>query len=144
MGFSDRLKDLRKRNGYTQKQLADMLNVSQNAIYNWENGKREPSINTIIKIAEALGVDIFDLIEIESEPLTDEQEQELIEEQTTGAHFNLDEYTIDEIEKIKEYASFLKSQRKVMDELETTRKNLKPKDLKFPDQPDCSGEGNKK
>ncbi|MGN0414132.1 MAG: helix-turn-helix domain-containing protein [Agathobacter sp.] len=129
MGFSDRLKYLRKRNGYTQKQLADMLNVSQNAIYNWENGKREPSINTMIKIADSLGVGIFDLIEIESEPLTDEQEQELIEKQTTGAHFNLDEYTIDEIEKIKEYASFLKSQRKVMDEL---------KDLKFPDQPDNS------
>lgn len=49
--FACRLKQLRTKNKITQKELAKFLNVSQNAIFNWENGKREPSIDTISKIA---------------------------------------------------------------------------------------------
>ena len=54
--ISQALKDIRKQHGMTQKELADKLNVSQNAIYNWENGKREPKIDTIKKMC-----DIFDV-----------------------------------------------------------------------------------
>lgn len=58
MSFSDKMKTLRKEKGYTQNNLALLLNVSQNAIYNWENGKREPSIDMIKKIADALDTSI--------------------------------------------------------------------------------------
>ena len=60
--FSDKLKSLRVKNGLTQQQLATVLGVSQNAIYNWENGKREPNFTTIKKIGEALHVDASELI----------------------------------------------------------------------------------
>ena len=50
--FSNRLKELRIANLISQQDLATSLNVSQNAIYNWENGKREPSIEMLKKIAE--------------------------------------------------------------------------------------------
>lgn len=50
--FHERLKQLRTKNSITQKKLASTLNVSQNAIFNWENGKREPSMDMIQKIAD--------------------------------------------------------------------------------------------
>lgn len=40
--FANRLKKIRIDRKVTQRELADYLNVSQNAIFNWENGKREP------------------------------------------------------------------------------------------------------
>ncbi len=49
------LKKFRLNAKMTQKELASQLNVSQNAIFNWENGKREPNLETIEKLA-----DIFD------------------------------------------------------------------------------------
>lgn len=54
--FSNNLKALRIKRGLTQQKLANSLNVSQNAIYNWENGKREPNIETIEKISKVLEV----------------------------------------------------------------------------------------
>lgn len=60
--FPKRLKELRIQNNLTQKELADIFNVSQNAIFNWENGKREPSILTINKIATFFNVSLPDLL----------------------------------------------------------------------------------
>ena len=48
--FSKNLKQLRTDKKITQMELADYLHVSQNAIFNWENGKREPSLEIIQKI----------------------------------------------------------------------------------------------
>ena len=45
------LKLLRQKTGMSQKELASKLGVSQNAVYNWENGKREMSIDTIERVA---------------------------------------------------------------------------------------------
>lgn len=50
--FATRLKELRIEKKVTQQDLADFLHVSQNAIYNWENGKREANLEMIGKIAE--------------------------------------------------------------------------------------------
>lgn len=59
--FSNNLKKIRIERGITQKKLADALHVSQNAVFNWENGKREPALEMIKKIADALEVDPFTL-----------------------------------------------------------------------------------
>lgn len=58
MDFSEKLKTLRKKNGDTQSKLALKLNVSQNAIYNWENGKREPNLDTLLKISDLYNVSV--------------------------------------------------------------------------------------
>ena len=63
--FTDRLKQLRVQNNITQKKLADILNVSQNAVYNWENGKCEPSIDMLKKIANYFDVSFDYLIGLE-------------------------------------------------------------------------------
>lgn len=54
--FASRLKQIRIERKVTQKELAAYLNVSQNAVFNWENGKREPPIKTISEIAEYFNV----------------------------------------------------------------------------------------
>lgn len=60
--FSENLKAMRIEQGLTQQKLADILNVSQNAIHNWENGKREPNREVIDKIAEVFHTSPVSLI----------------------------------------------------------------------------------
>ena len=50
------LKRFRLNAKMTQQELAVLLNVSQNAIFNWENGKREPNFEMVEKIATVLNV----------------------------------------------------------------------------------------
>lgn len=52
----ERLKELRKKNRISQKELAEELNVSQVAIAHWENGNREPNTGMLQKIAEYFNV----------------------------------------------------------------------------------------
>ena len=40
--FGERLKELRQSKGLTQRQLADVLSVSGNAVHCWESDKQEP------------------------------------------------------------------------------------------------------
>lgn len=42
-----RLKLIRKTHNLTQKQMASLLNCSQNAIFAYENGKNEPSLKVL-------------------------------------------------------------------------------------------------
>lgn len=49
--IATQIKQLRLNAKMTQKELAARLGVSQNAVFNWENGKREPNAETIEKIA---------------------------------------------------------------------------------------------
>lgn len=49
--FTERLKELRQKNSLTQKELADVLGVSQGSYANWENGKRKPDYLQISDIA---------------------------------------------------------------------------------------------
>ena len=54
--FSDRLKETRKLRGVTQKQMADFLEITEQAYQNYEYGKREPNFETILKIADYFNV----------------------------------------------------------------------------------------
>ena len=54
--FSTRLKNLRIENGYTQKEIAEKLGTSQPSYQNWEKGTRQPSRNTLQKIATLFNV----------------------------------------------------------------------------------------
>lgn len=52
------LKQARKTKGYSQKQLADALNMSQAMISSLESGKLQGSLDTWKKIAKLLNVEI--------------------------------------------------------------------------------------
>lgn len=54
--FASNLKYLRIKNNLTQQQLADKLKVDRTSIGYWETGKKEPKMETVIKLAEYFDV----------------------------------------------------------------------------------------
>jgi len=60
--FSKNLKNLRVQNKLTQQQVADKINISQRAYAFYETGDREPSIETLIKMAKIYNVPIDVLV----------------------------------------------------------------------------------
>lgn len=54
--FKERLKELRKYKGLTQKQLSKEICVSEDSIYNWESGRSEPSLVDLINLSKVLNV----------------------------------------------------------------------------------------
>lgn len=56
------LKTLRLEKGISQRKLGEDFNVSNQTISFWENGSREPDLDTLIKIAEYFGVSIDSLL----------------------------------------------------------------------------------
>lgn len=56
--FHEKLKVLRKEKGLTQKSLSNMLNISQGAYAQWENGKREPNFEKLSMLACIFDVSI--------------------------------------------------------------------------------------
>lgn len=61
--IGDQIKRLRKIKKITQEDLGKLVGLSGVAIMRYEKGQREPNLETIQKIADALGVSINDLIE---------------------------------------------------------------------------------
>lgn len=54
--FGERLKELRNEKKLSQKELAELLNVSGNTVHAWERDKQEPSMGTLLKISEIFEV----------------------------------------------------------------------------------------
>ena len=54
--FGNRIRDLRKENGLTQKQLADALQVDFRTVSFWETERFEPNIDQIIKLCNYFNV----------------------------------------------------------------------------------------
>lgn len=68
--FAQNLRQFRKEKGYTQVELAKMINYGYTAIANYENTRNEPSLDTLIELARILDVTTDDLIG--AHPLNDE------------------------------------------------------------------------
>lgn len=56
--LAKRIKLLRKQKGLTQKQLADLLDISASTVAMYETGRREPDTQTLNKFAELFGVSV--------------------------------------------------------------------------------------
>ena len=50
--LADRLLDLRRKAGYSQEQLADLLGVSRQAISKWEGAQGRPEVDNVVKLAQ--------------------------------------------------------------------------------------------
>ena len=55
--------DLRKKYNLTQKELADKLHVTAQAVSKWENGRGVPDIELLKKLSEEFDVSVAELIE---------------------------------------------------------------------------------
>ena len=90
--FNDNLKEARLKRNLSQKEVADQIGVAKSTYSLYESGNREPSVQTIKKIADVLNVSADELLGLSEQPTT------------IAAHFDGDEY--------KEFAAFVKSTRK--------------------------------
>ena len=62
MKFGDKLYELRKKNGYSQEELADKLGVSRQSVSKWESNSTYPETDKIIQIANLFDCSMDDLI----------------------------------------------------------------------------------
>ncbi len=62
--FGERLRELRKKRGMTQVELADKSGVPQNHISTIERGAKLPTIGTLIRFAAALECKVSALVSI--------------------------------------------------------------------------------
>lgn len=58
----ERLKELRKEYGLTQKQIAKILNKSETGYASWEQGLAEPGINDLMVLSQYYKVTIDYLV----------------------------------------------------------------------------------
>ena len=56
MILADKISDLRKKNGWSQEERAEKLDVSRQSISKWEGAQSTPDMNRILKMSELFGV----------------------------------------------------------------------------------------
>lgn len=62
MKFNVKLQKLRKEKGLSQEALAEMLNISRQAVSKWEGGVSYPDMENLISISDMFGVTLDSLI----------------------------------------------------------------------------------
>ena len=73
--IADRLIKLRKKNGYSQEELADKLGLSRQAVSKWERAEASPDTDNLICLAKLYGVSLDELLS------TDEDVETIVKEQ---------------------------------------------------------------
>ncbi len=71
MKFNTRLRQLRRQNNLTQKDLADILGVKATAISNYESNRNEPSFDKLLILSEYFEVSCDYLLGVTDLDMTD-------------------------------------------------------------------------
>lgn len=73
MILADKIIRLRKKNGWSQEELADKMNVSRQAVSKWEAAQTTPDLEKILQLSNLFGVTTDYLLkdELENEEFTD-------------------------------------------------------------------------
>lgn len=56
--YTERIKDLMNEERISQAELARSVGISQSAVCNWLNGKKEPSIDSLWRLADFFDVSV--------------------------------------------------------------------------------------
>lgn len=59
----NRLREIRRKNNYTQEAFAEKLDISRSKVSSWENGKRDMNIKDAMKIAKECNISLDNLFE---------------------------------------------------------------------------------
>ena len=62
LNFGENLRRLRKSKDLSQEQLAEMLNISRQAVSKWESGKAYPDIENLVLLRSIFNITLDDLI----------------------------------------------------------------------------------
>ena len=63
LSFGNRLRELRKRKGFSQEGFADYAKVHRTYLGGLERGERNPTLTVMVKLAHALGVSLDQLVQ---------------------------------------------------------------------------------
>ncbi len=112
MEFSERLKELRKQAHLTQVELASKLGIVQSSYADWERGKKKPTQENLVKIAQILNVSVDYLVGNSEEKADELDNIELL--------FRMNSKGMTEAEKAvfkKELIEFMKERKKAFTKL---------------------------
>ena len=72
MELNEKLYELRKKNNWSQEELAEKLNVSRQTISKWESNKAIPELDKLVKLSEIYNITLDELIKnsIQSDNVT--------------------------------------------------------------------------
>ncbi|MGY0355778.1 MULTISPECIES: helix-turn-helix domain-containing protein [Enterococcus] len=70
--YAKTIRENRKKLGWTQKQLAEKIHASQQAIARWENEVTEPRTDNLKVLSEALGVPLSHFIDRDTSTVDEE------------------------------------------------------------------------
>ena len=87
----NRLRELRKQNNVSQKNLCKVLNVAQPTYSGWESGKHQIDDANKIKLAKFFGVSVDYLLCLTDEPHKSVQDLNHQEKKLLDAYWNLNE-----------------------------------------------------
>ena len=101
MILADKIITERKKNGWSQEDLAEMLDVSRQSVSKWESAQSAPDLQKILKLAELFNVSTDYLLKDEMEP--DDEKGSIYESATEGPVRKIS------LEEASEYISIRKS-----------------------------------
>lgn len=62
--FKEKLKELRQERRFSQRAIAEALDIAVSTYANWEQGRTEPSIYDIYRLIEIYGIEANELFDI--------------------------------------------------------------------------------
>lgn len=62
MDFGEKIYSLRTKKKISQNELADLLEVSRQSVYKWENNSAVPELEKIVRMCEIFGVTVDELV----------------------------------------------------------------------------------
>lgn len=85
MILADKIIDLRKKNGWSQEELASQLGVSRQSVSKWESGQSIPDLDRILKMSTIFGVSTDYLLKEDVEPADDSPQMDAPQPEEEGA-----------------------------------------------------------
>lgn len=74
MTIGEKIADLRKKNNMTQRDLAELINISDKVISNWETGRSLPDVESMMRLSKTFNVTVGELYECIEHTDTDKAE----------------------------------------------------------------------
>ena len=75
--LGEKLMRLRKKQGYSQQEVADKLSVSRQTISNWECDQALPAVDKAMELAQLYNISLDDLMENEIEIVSNNKTKDL-------------------------------------------------------------------
>ena len=109
MTLQEQIIKLRKKNGWSQEELADKLYVTRQAVSKWESGNSLPDVEKIVHMSKLFGVTTDYLLGQSEEKQPAQMPRVISDEEIKFALFGGDgEITDAMYDEVKQFAAFVK------------------------------------